>query len=256
MNDMMFHLAFILDKEGNNGINLVSFQSLRELDNFILKNFKSHEDVRKAYNEDIAEFCLKNREFIQKENSKNQRDWTGSIVIIAEKKGKYFHKLKVLYNLQDRLLPLNDSIRKIRLEMHNMKVLQQIRKRKNFLLSPNAKKLLWKNDNSIDDYYLDMAIDFFTKRIQRNDEWSYYCRRTLMNVCHLARRKVKISKGIINIESDKELGDYKLKHAPSTVHFEEMLNRDNYEELYKYYDLDEIVVNTHYFDKEKAKGKR
>lgn len=258
MQDMVFHLSFLLDSVGYNRIDLINSNSLRELDNFIMKNFKSSQDVRERYSEEISEFCLNNMNFIQKENKRNQRNWTGSIVIIAERhndKVNYFHKIKVMYHNSLKLLTFKETIKKIKNKMHDKKILNEMRTKKAFLFSENEKDLLRKNDKEYSDYFLNMAIDFFINRLKKNDEWSYYCRRTLTNLCELDQKEIALSKGKLKITDLEVSNNYVLKHAPSSVHFEETLNKKDNEELFNFYDLDEIILNSDSYDKNR-KGKR
>ena len=247
MDDMKFHLAFILDEKGNNSINLITFKTLKELDNYIMKHFQSTEDVRRVFDQDISEFCLDNMDFIRKENERNNRDWLGSVVIIAERWGKtkdtrYFHKIKVLYRGM-KILGFRDSIKKIREELQDADKLSELRKEKSFLLSPNEKSLLYRNDHSIDDYYMQMALDFFVNRLKKNDEWSYYVRRSLTNLCHLDVAQIKTKQGKITVRREVPR-EAELSEFEPSVHFKEVVNSQNDEEMYNFYDLDYLAKHT------------
>ena len=246
----MFHLAFILDKEGYNSINLVSFDSLIKLDDFIIKRFKNSHDVRDKYNDIIGEFCLDNMEYIKEENIRNKRNWTGSIVIICEERDnrdeiESFHKISVLYQNSKKLLSRDECLKKIKKELDNSKIINEILSRKRFLLSRNEIDLLLLDKNRGDDKYKKSFIGNFMTRIKNlDDDLLYYYCRSLMNICHLTSNSIETTFGKIdNIDYDMPI-DTTLQDKPEAysndVYFNTLIEENKDEELFNFYDLDEI----------------
>ena len=62
----IFNLSLLLDEKGLNRIDLASYNTLEELDDFIMDNFTTTEDVRTKYKEVIDIFFQKNEEFFKK----------------------------------------------------------------------------------------------------------------------------------------------------------------------------------------------
>ncbi len=252
MQNYVFHLSFLIDEMGYNRIDLVSFFSLEDLDNFIIDHFNSHQDVRKKYMQDISEFCLVNREFIQRENKINKRNWTGSIVIIAEERDMNdqilaIHKVAVRYQESKKSITPLGCIRKIKKCMLNDGILAEIRKRKAFLFSQNELDLLRRNDKRGDDYYKKLAINYFIHRTYGNEELLYYTYRVLENICQLSDYSLATTKMMEDIEESS----FRPESESSDVYFSQLVEDEDYERLFEAYDLDEIVTKSNIIRKKR-----
>ena len=73
-----FNLSYIVDTKGNKRIDLISFCHLEELDDFIMSNFVTTDDVRAKYKEVIDIFDKKNKAIF--DNAKKS-GYRGSVVI-------------------------------------------------------------------------------------------------------------------------------------------------------------------------------
>ena len=244
----VYNLSFILDKDGYNSINLISFYKLSDLDKYINKYFKNTNDVRKRFDTEIGEMCLDNMEFIQEENRENNRNWTGSIVIIEDEVNNddvvtSFNKMSVLYQDDNKLLPRNACIKKIKEMLCNDVVLFEIMSNKRFLLSQNEFDLLniyRKTHNS--KFKID-AIAFFIRKLKSyDDELCYrYC-RYLARICKLYGD----SKNIVFSKFPNEMEDIHEDEIPcydrvyDDEYLDQLFENGDYDQLYSLYSLEEI----------------
>ena len=252
-----FNLCITLDKDGKLNEDLIISRSLYNLDEYIKKHFKNHQDVRKQYDGIISEFCLANMGRIVNENKRNKDNRTGSIVILEKdynEKGELvgIKRIKVIYQNQE-LLSRSGCIKKIKKELEIDEKLKTLRKEKMYLLSRNEMDL-------IDIYFKHQnmkrksdAIGFFTRRIKEESsaEAYYYC-RCLANLCELVRSKIKTPKGTIrNIGEDIPLETVVVHHNQNVQmvdeedilkidYFDTLMESNDDEKLYNLYSLEEI----------------
>ena len=246
----IFHLSFLLDRDGYNRIDLVSFYELSKLDDFIIKRFKSNSDVRRKYEHDISEFCLDNMKFIKNENKKNKRNWTGSIAIICDERYKddkteKLYKIPIIYQNDKKMLSKEDCLMKIKEKLKNKNIVKKIYEEKRYLLSDYEKDLLIKNYSRSDDKYLKSFIGNFYNRLKRcnSDDLLYFYCRSLMNVCNLNELIVKTQFGMIdNIDFDMKgnVTVVKSNSYSNDAYFNNLIDNENYEELFNVYSIDEI----------------
>lgn len=141
-----YSLSFVLDRDGWLKKDLITSNSLYKLDEYIKKNYKSHKDVRKKYDETISEFCLEHMDLIQEENKRNHHNATGRIVILENNYNQdrlfCMRQLMVIYQNND-LLSRKKCLHKIKkiLEEDDNKI-EDLYKRKSYLLSKNEMDLL------------------------------------------------------------------------------------------------------------------
>ena len=257
----IFHLSHLLDKDGYNRIDLISFYELSKLDEFIMERFDNTLDVRKKYEENISEFCLNNREMIQKENKKNNHNWTGSIVIICEERDKddkvgLMYKIPVIYRKDRKLLPKEDCLKKIKDKLKNNNTMLKIYEDKKELLSQNERELilLYRKRNNIK--YLKSAIGFFYNRLKRleDDEILYFYCRALMKICELNELSIKTKFGNINHIGNIPVDTKIVKSTESNnTYMNDLIHDENYEELFNMYDLDEINRDSNLFEGRKKR---
>ena len=259
----IFHLSHLLDKDGYNRINLVSFYELSKLDEFIIARFKSHKDVRKKYEMDISEFCLDNMKMIQEENKRNHHNWTGSIAIICEERDKddntgLIYKVPIIYQNDHKLLPKEDCLNKIKNRLNDFNTMLLIYEDKKELLSENERHLIILYRNSGNIRFLKSAIGFFFNRLKRmeDDELLYFYCRDLMNICELNELSIQTKFGNINhinIDIPKETKLVKKSGFSKDRYFNELIANENYEELFNTYDIDEIDRDSDLFKEGKRK---
>ncbi len=262
MYNRVFSLSFILDRDGYNSLDLVSFTTLHELDVFIKNHFINRESIMERYNDEIAEFCLGNMNFIQKENKRNKRNWTGSIVIICDyitndDKVAFFHKIPMIYQEDKNLLSKNDCLKRIEQSLkEDDNLLNRMLNEKGYVLTDNEQHLIRNYFKYGYSKYKDEAIQFFIKRLKKKniDDIYYYC-RTLANLFGLYSNFIKTKFGTfydINYELLKEdiflSKDNKFKTLASDEYLERLINEENYEQLFNIYSLDDIDKKSNYLD--------
>lgn len=250
----IFHLAFLLDRDGYKRIDLVSFDKLSKLDQFIIERFRNNKDVREKYSQDISEFCLDNMNFIKQENKKNKRNWTGSIAIICDERNnddqcEKLYKIPIIYQNDKKLLSKENCLYKIKDNLKNKEIVKKIFEEKRYLLSDYEKDLLIKNYSRSDDKYLKSFIGNFYNRLKRmpSDELLYFYCRHLMHICSLNELEIKTISGTIkNITAQVPIDTAIVKKSgyASDTYFNDLIEKENYEELYSLYDLDEIDKNS------------
>ena len=254
--DRIFHLSFLLDKVGNKRIDLVSFYELSKLDDFIIQRFKNTKDVRRKYEQDISEFCLDNMEEIKRENEKNKRAWLGSIVIVATERDKHdnvtmMYKIPVIYQNDKKLLSKSDCLKKIKEKLNDKKVINTIFEEKPYLLSDYERHLLLRHLTRTDNTYLKSFVGNFYNRLKRSDDeiLYFYC-RCLMNLCGLNELTIKTKFGTVDNVSSYIPNDTKVEKLNSfsnDVYFNDLIEKENYEELYNIYTTEEIDNNSNLF---------
>lgn len=249
----IFHLCFTLDTIGDMRWPLVSFHSLKELDDFIRKNFASHKDVRKRYDKDISEICLVNRKKIEEDNERNNRNWTGSIVIIAENRNRDnkvedFHKISVIYKNDPPLLPRDECFQKIKDNISRK--IDEVLDEKSYLIS-NYEKAWLKSDGNPKR----LIRAFLTRIKHSDDELFYYYSRCLMRIFKLNEKEINTKYGKISSINVNDETNYQLISKPTSYsddgYFNSLIDDCDYENLFNYYDVDEIDKYTDYFDMKK-----
>ena len=188
-----YSLSFTLDNKPEISIDLITFNSLRELDEFIQNKFTCREDVQKEYNSVMGEFALSYMNKIQDEDRRNNYNRCGLVVILEksfrDNKLLSIRRIKVLYK-GDVLPPRKTCISLIRESLEDDEKLKTLFNKKRYLLSDNEIELiaiyLFRNIPK----YKESAIGFFTRNIRDadDDEAYYYCRH-LANLCNLVKIK-------------------------------------------------------------------
>ena len=258
-----YNLCVALGEDSVENENLIISRSLYKLDQYISKNYRGREDVKKKFDQKIGEFCLSNMERIQYENQKNGNNRFGDIVLLEktyDKEGNVIDikKIKLIY--KNHFLPARRTcISKIKKILQNDKKLFELRKRKYYLLSQNEMDLIDKYKRRGLKKDKDAAISCFISRIKtaKSSEAYYYC-RSLSNLCDLIKEKVKTSKGCVkNISRKMPEDEIKLESKPENYssefidtddilkddefsYLETLIEDNNDEELYNLYGLEEI----------------
>ena len=256
---MNYYLMFHLDRVGNNGIVLRQSTDLCEMDRFINDKFTGREDVFNEYRDFIQEFCLDNRGIIEEENIRNHHNRTGSISLFCRYQnnyGTFMYKIPIIYKNDNKLLSSDSCLKKIKDKLNDDKVLEKLLKEKKFLLSKYEYSLIsnyfkFKDIKSKMDF-----IDSFTNRIKRfTYEKQYFFFRSLMRVCNLNQIELKISKGTINnvnlnmpintkVETTNDFKVIKNESYSDDDYFTSLVEKNEYDELNKYYDLEIILKDS------------
>lgn len=249
---MKYYLVFHIDKLGNNGIVLRTSDDLQEMDEYIINNFQNAKDVLKRYENDIAEFCLDNRKKIISENVRNNHNRLGAITLFGEYVnvyGQHIFKIPIIYQNNNRLVSTANCIKIIKEKLNNNQVINILLNDKKYLLSHNEINLInlyFKfNDENIKKEFIETFINQIKKL---SDSKKYFFFRSLMNVCSLNKREFKSKVGTVknvssikkNMKLQKEEHSYLLKNDELDEYLVYLIETNNYEEMNKYFDINEI----------------
>ena len=257
---MEYYLMFHIDRNGTEGIVLKKTNDLLEMDNYITSNFKTRRDAFNYYEQDISEFCLDKRKVIQDENIRNNHNRIGAITLFGIYENNYginTIKIPIIYGMDSKILPNNICLKKIKEKLNDDNVLKKIFVNKNFLLSKNERDLLKLYLRLYDVKYKKLFIDYFINRIKVfSEEKKYFFNRCLINICSLNFVEVKTKKGNIKysldmptniiLEKESNYNGLKLESYLDDDFFEELIEKEDYENLNKYYDIETIERNSNY----------
>ena len=257
---MEYYLMFHLDRDGQVGILLHKTNDLSEMDKFIENNFKNRSDVINFYRDDIQEFCLDEKERIKKENKKNHHNRLGAVSLFGRYENNYgvnYIKIPIMYKGDNKLLPPNACIRKIKEEFEDRLKLKKLYIEKRYLLSKFEFDLLssylnFSNPNAQDDFILE-----FTDRIKNSSlEKQYFFFRCLLKLCSLSVNTLKVKKGVINtnlnipenceLVKDSKTKIIKYESYSDDDLFTSFIEDSDYEGLNKYYTLEKILRDSNY----------
>ncbi len=249
-----YHLSFLLTEDGINGIDLISFNKLIDLDNYVKENFLSTVDVRKKFDQDISEFCLDNREFIQDENKRNRRNWTGMIVVTFPEYKKNtetgqnelkFIRLPMLYKDGKQLKPKEECIDIIREKVKDCEIVKQIMNERWFLISENERHYLngayhfingYQHDSFEEKQFYDFGYVFCRRLEVLSEDVAYYYLRCLGNICDLYEGRNKTQVNVTSVKS-KRVGSL------SKVVVVKRLTKKEKQELAKIEQEEEVVFS-------------
>ena len=221
----IYSLSFILDKNGEISEDLISSNSLEQLDLYIKENFHDTKDVRKKYDSQISEFCLTYMKKIQRENWANHNNRTGSVVIleknVSDGKITSIRPISVIYKGEHMISPTK-AFRKIKEKLSDDDNLKRLFNEKKYLLSKNEMDLIRLYFGSKNDKYKENAIGFLVRRIKNDTkEETYYSLRHLTHLCDLKEKdKGKVRLTEVNSSSIKE--ELTLKTENNFVMYEQM----------------------------------
>lgn len=92
-------LSLVLDEMGKISLTLETMEA-KKLDEFIIKNFNSSDEIRKKYKYKIQPFLEQYKDFITRVETDNNKKYNGSIVITELQNDLSIKKKKVLYKKQ------------------------------------------------------------------------------------------------------------------------------------------------------------
>ena len=269
----MDELRYELDESGKIGVTLKTFNSLKEMDEF-LKMFHNSDDVSKFFKDTINDF-LKSKEAINYLNipSKDGRAKNGSVICYHEYK---YHKKRKVSAIYDNELLSDGLYTKLKDELKNKDTLAEIYNRKYFLLPSDyfkdeLRRII--NNSGTSRYFI---RDFVSYIRCLNEEDRYFYLRNLCNVCNLLkkpRKRQKIKLRIVNVSNIQCIDDYQLvesdyimiiddefkyeaySDAPEYFKyvFNEAIKNNDFEKLFNEFTSDEISLYSNYYEKGKVK---
>ena len=212
----IFNLSLLLDEKGLNRIDLASFSHLEELDDFIMSNFVTTEDVREKYKEAIDIFFQKNKEFL----SKLKRKYRGTIVITFED-GNKVRKIPVMYKDGRKLKDLEECLNIFESSYTDKKIIREIKDKKPSVFTGEeldelnyARYFLYYQQYGTDDMKaFGVFARMFRKRIL-NTESLYYHFRYMMDYFDFSIGENKTNVRVTSVEADKlsEIEKNKIYH--------------------------------------------
>lgn len=262
---MKVFLSIILDRDGNIKENLLETNSLIEMDEILYK-YKNSNEIRDKYQNIIEEFLLDNRNYIKKLNDKQiklgkkARNNNGRIGICFYGKGNILRFVPIIYNDYE-LLKDKDCYKNIKSNLENIENLKELYLYKKYLLSNYEIDSIRYYLNNKNKKYLDSFINSFINRLKALDEEKrYYYFRSIMNICLLSKKKFILEKGKVdNIDFDVignsgSINNNNYTYNCNDDYFINLLDKGNYEDLFKYYDLD--TINNYSENKDEIIGSR
>ena len=201
----IYNLSLTLDKDGKNRIDLASFSNLEELDDFIMSNFTTTEDVRTKYKEVIDIFFQKNADFFKK----IKRKYRGSVVITYDD-GNKVRRIPVMYKDGRRLKDLEECLNIFEESYLNKEIIREIKKYKPDIFTGEeigrlnrARYFLYYQQYSADDMKEFGAFArMFRKRIL-NTETLYYHFRYMMDYFDFSIGENKTNVMVTEVKTDK-----------------------------------------------------
>ena len=201
----IFNLSLLLDEKGLNRIDLASYNTLEELDDFIMNNFTTTEDVRVKYKEAIDIFFQKNKDFFKNLKKK----YRGTVVITFED-GNKIRKIPVMYKDGRKLKDLDKCLQIFEETYTDKKIIRNIQDRKPSVFTGEELDELdyaryylhYKQWSSDDKKAFDTFAKMFHKRVL-NTETLYYHFRYMMDYFDFGIGLNKTRVQITGVESDK-----------------------------------------------------
>lgn len=122
----VFNLSYVLDEKCKKRIDLVSSNRLEELDDFIMSNFTTTDDVREKYKEVIDIFCQKNKDILEKAKKKGYRGY----VVITYQDGDHVRRIPVMYKDGKKLKNIYECIEIFNENYNKKEIIREIRNKK------------------------------------------------------------------------------------------------------------------------------
>ena len=201
----IFNLSLLLDEKGLNRIDLASYSNLEELDDFIMSNFTTTEDVREKYKGVIEIFFQKNKEFL----SKIKRKYRGSVVITYED-GNRVRKIPVMYKDGRKLKDLEECLNIFEASYTDKRIIREIKDNKPSVFTGEELSelnraryfLYYQQWGSDDKKAFNEFARIFRKRIL-NTETIYYHFRYMMDYFDFSIGENKTNIQVTSVEADK-----------------------------------------------------
>lgn len=145
-------LSLVLDKEARISLTLEKMEA-KALDEYISKNFKSSEDIRRKYSKQIEAYLAEHQNFIKEVEENNGKRYAGSIVITELQDDLTVKRIKVLYKKDIRIFKEISKNKKFVLAVENRDYINYINSIKNkeeyhrIFLEYYAKELRFRSEN-------------------------------------------------------------------------------------------------------------
>ncbi len=201
----IFNLSLLLDEKGLNRIDLASYNTLEELDDFIMDNFTTTEDVRTKYKEVIDIFFQKNEEFFKK----LKRKYRGTVVITYED-GNKIRKIPVMYKEGKKIKSIEECSDIFERSYTDKTIIRNIVDHKSSILTGEELDelnfaryyLYYTKWGSDDKKAFDTFAKMFHKRITTSKDL-YYEFRYMMDYFDFGIGSNKTHVQVTSVESDK-----------------------------------------------------
>jgi len=135
-------------------------------------------------------------------------------------------------------------------ELMNDKILEKIRNLKYYLLSDEEKRLIniYLKDKRLINYKKSFIKIFINRLKKLNDDRFLYYYSNLIKVCPL-NIELNLKNGVVkNIDLNMPVNTSKVTGKPESyskdIYFTNLIESNDYENLYKYYDLETIEKNS------------
>ena len=135
-------------------------------------------------------------------------------------------------------------------ELINDKILEKIRNLKYYLLSDEEKRLIniYLKDKRLINYKKSFIKIFINRLKKLNDDRFLYYYSNLIKVCPL-NIELNLKNGVVrNIDLNMPVNTSKATNKPESyskdIYFTNLIESNDYENLYKYYDLETIEKNS------------
>lgn len=135
-------------------------------------------------------------------------------------------------------------------ELMNDKILEKIRNLKYYLLSDEEKRLIniYLKDKRLINYKKSFIKIFINRLKKLNDDRFLYYYSNLIKVCPL-NIELNLKNGVVrNIDLNMPVNTSKVTSKPESyskdIYFTNLIESNDYENLYKYYDLETIEKNS------------
>ena len=148
------------------------------------------------------------------------------------------------------------ELTKIKKSLENDEILEQIKNNKLYLLSEYDKKLLfiYLNDKRLVKFKKEFIYNFINriKSMDINIQTKYF--KELESVCKIHDKDIPIQIGmVLDINYNMPTDTTKLQDKPvgfsKDAYFNEVIEKEDYDELFNLYGLEEIETNSNLFDK-------
>jgi len=225
---MKCELRFELDDRGEIGITLNTFNSLKEMDDFLTR-FKDSDEVREYYRDIINNF-LKTKQAVNYLKGITSRENNGYV------KGYFFDKynkkrsISLLY--QEKITIDRHLFATLRQNLVDRKVLKEIYDHKYFLLESQNLKMELRRcvmHNRTSTYFI---RDFVRQIENKSEEEKYFYIRCLCHVCKLLDiKKHEVQMKIVEVGKLGQIDGYKLERDTSYLF---VTSKKGLKELMKY----------------------
>lgn len=223
----------------NTRINLIEFDNIKDLDVYT-KKFENSIEIKKIFQNDIQEFILESRFDKAYKENKNGKPIVRLVAYVYY--DNYIRYIPILFKSEEILEDIkaeNICINLEKTEKFNI-FLQDY----GYLLgnSKEVSNLKYMYKKSGQRYcYKKKILDILCVRIRRSsDDFKYFYLRTLAKICDLKIKDIEINLGLE--ESLSKVDKSRIHEDCNDEQFIKLIDDENYEELFKEYNLEKILI--------------